>query len=176
MIRTERLWLRPPGPEDRAPLIAMLSDPVTMRDLNPAATPATAAASLDRHAGYRAERGLGFWVVEHEGAVAGFCGLKPGAPNTPIADDVEIGWIFARAYWGQGLAVEAARASLDWGWLHTPAHRIVAITGAGHTRSQAVMQRLGMARLADGDFDHPSFAAGDPLRQTVTFAIQRPVP
>lgn len=174
MIRTERLVLRIPEARDRAALVAMLSDPETMRDLNPAATQETAAWSLDRHATYREQQGLGFWVVERDGTVAGFCGLKPGAPNTPIAADVEIGWIFGRAHWGQGFAVEAARASLDWGWATTKAPRIVAITGAGHVRSQAVMHRLGMVRLEQGDFVHPNYPAGDPLGQSVTFAISRP--
>ncbi len=36
------------------------------------------------------------------------------------------------------------------------------------------MVRLGMHRLADGDFDHALIAEGDPLRPMVTYAIDRP--
>lgn len=174
MIRTERLVLRDMEARDREALVAILADPVVMGDLVRAPTRDTAAASIDRHLGYRASKGLGFWTVELDGLVAGLCGLKPGAPNTPIENELEIGWILAKACWGQGLATEAARASLDWAWSNTAAPRVVAITAAGHRKSQDVMARLGMARLGDGDFDHPLYAAEDPMRATVTFAIDRP--
>ncbi|UZK66859.1 GNAT family N-acetyltransferase [Sphingomonas sp. M1-B02] len=174
MIRTARLLLRPIEGRDRAALRAMLSDPELMRDLVRDPTPESAEASIDRHVRFRETHGLGFWVVEQEGAVAGFCGLKPGAEGTPIDGEIEIGWIFGHAYWGQGLAREAAQASLDWAWAETRAPRVVAITAAEHIKSQQLMLRLGMQRLADGDFDHPKFAADDPMRRTVTFAIDRP--
>jgi RimJ/RimL family protein N-acetyltransferase len=34
----------------------------------------------------------------------------------------------------------------------------------GNVRSQAVMDRLGMTRDPDGDFDHPNVPVGHPLR------------
>lgn len=176
MIQTERLVLRPIEARDLDPLMAMLTDPLVMRDLVRHPTREAARASIDRHIAYRTSHGLGFWTAELDGFVAGLCGLKPGAPNTPIAGEVEIGWLLARPFWGRGLATEAARASLDWAWANTPAPRVVAITGAGHVKSQEVMVRLGMARLPNGDFEHPLHAAGDPLRASVTFAIDRPRP
>lgn len=174
MIETARLLLRPPEPRDDAALVALLGDPQTMRDINSAASPDTARASIERHRQYRETRGLGFWVAECEGAIAGFCGLKPGAPGTPIEGEVEIGWIFAPAYWGRGFGGEAARASLAWGWANLDAPRIVAITALCNLRSQKLMQRLGMAAVPHGVFEHPAFAPGDPLRATITFAIARP--
>ncbi|UYY58946.1 GNAT family N-acetyltransferase [Sphingomonas sp. S2-65] len=174
MIHTARLVLRPTEARDREPLIAMLANPEVMRDLVRNPTRETAQASIDRHIGYRDSHGLGFWTVEHDGAVAGLCGLKPGAPNTPIQGETEIGWLFDLPFWGKGLATEAARASLEWGWANTPAPRVVAITAAGHIKSQQVMDRLGMHRLVDGDFNHPLFAEEDAMRATVTFAIHRP--
>lgn len=176
MIRTERLVLRPIEASDHEPLTAMLTDPMVMRDLLRHPTYETAKASIDRHIGYRASDGLGFWTVEQDGRVAGLCGLNSGAPDTPIAGEVEIGWLLAKPFWGRALATEAARASLDWAWANTPVARVVAITAAGHAKSQEVMGRLGMTRLPEGDFEHPLHAAGDPLRASVTFAINRPRP
>ena len=174
MIRTERLVLRPIEAGDHEPLVAMLADPAVMHNLVRAPTRATAQASIERHLSYRATHGLGFWTVELDGAIAGLCGLKPGAPKTPIADELEIGWLFGMPFWGKGLATEAALASLGWAWSNTAAPRVVAITSAGHSKSQQVMTRLGMSRLPEGDFEHPQCAVGDPLRATVTFAIDRP--
>ena len=174
MIRTERLVLRPIEDRDHEPLMAMLTDPVAMRNLIRHPTRETARGSIERHIGYRTSHGLGFWVIEQDAVVAGLCGLKPGALDTPIAGEMEIGWLLATRFWGRGLATEAARASLDWAWVNTCAARVVAITAASHQKSQEVMVRLGMARLPEGDFEHPLHGVGDPLRQSVTFAIGRP--
>lgn len=175
MIETARLVLRPPGPGDREALVAILSDPVVMADLFPGQDRAGAEASLARHDGYRGE-GLGFLAVERreDGAIIGFCGLKPGAPNSPIAGMVEAGWITGQAWWGQGYAQEAMAAVIDDAWDWLDADRIVAITSAVNEKSQKLMVRLGMHRLADGDYLTTLFPDGHRLQPTVTFAIQRP--
>ncbi|RZF63997.1 N-acetyltransferase [Sphingomonas populi] len=174
MIETARLVLRLPVAGDHAPLHAMWSDPRVMADLGPLKTPEDSAATIARHEGYRQSHGFGFWtvVLRDSGTVIGFCGLKPGAENTPIAGEVEVGWMLAAAHWRQGYAREAAQASLAWGWANSDAARIVAITAAQNHASRALMERLGMVRL--GGFDHPNFAIDDPRRETVSYAIDRP--
>ncbi|MGN6621904.1 MAG: GNAT family N-acetyltransferase, partial [Sphingomonas sp.] len=62
----------------------------------------------------------------------------------------------------------------DWGWANLSDDRIVAVTAARNLKSQRLMERLGMQRLIDGDFDHPAFEPGDPLRPTVTYVVSRP--
>jgi RimJ/RimL family protein N-acetyltransferase len=175
VIVTERLILRPAEPRDRAALHAMWADPRVMKDLGPVKDEAASDAAIARHAGYRAD-GLGFCVVERrdDGAMLGFCGLKPGAPTTPIRGELEIGWMLAHAAWGQGYAREAAAAWLAWAWAHRAEPRVVAITAANNVASQRLMERLGMRQLGGGDFDHPDFTADDPRRMTVTYAIDRP--
>ena len=175
MIDTKRLILRLPIAEDRAALHAMWADPLVMAELGPVKDAAASDAVLAKHDGYRDE-GLGFWTVERriDGAVLGFCGFKRGDAHNPIAGEVEAGWIIDRPYWRQGYALEAMAAGLDWGWAHFDAARIVAITSAVNLKSQRLMERLGMHRLADGDFDHALIPQGDPLRGMVTYAIARP--
>jgi RimJ/RimL family protein N-acetyltransferase len=176
VIETERLILRPPTPADRAALHAMWADPRVMADLGPLKSAEDSDAAIARHESYRTG-GIGFWIVEQrsDSAFVGFCGLKPGAPDTPIAAELEAGWMLAVPFWGGGYAYEAMQAVLAWGWQHQAAARIVAITAARNGKSQALMTRLGMTRLPDGDFAHPLFAEGDPLRASVTYAIDRPV-
>ncbi|WP_029623171.1 GNAT family N-acetyltransferase [Sphingomonas elodea] len=174
MIETARLVLRPPEPRDFDALHAMWSDPDVMRDLGPVKTTAHSRATIARHLGYGPSHGLGFHAVElrENGAVIGFCGLKPGAPDTPISGELEIGWMFARSHWGRGFAREAAAASLDWAWANRDAARVVAITAACNTASRTLMERLGMTRFAD--FDHPIHAKDSHLRASVAYAIGRP--
>lgn len=175
MIETERLILRPPEPRDLPALRVMFANPEVMADLAPVKDDEGTAATLAKHDSFRHE-GLGFWVVERreDGAVVGFCGLKRGDAHNPIAGEVEAGWIIDQPYWRQGYAFEAMEAALRWAWANTDAPRIVAITSAVNTRSQKLMARLNMVRLADGDYEHPLFPEGHRLRSTVTFAIPRP--
>ena len=175
MIETERLILRDPVSGDRPALHAMWADPLVMAELGPVKDAAGSDAVLAKHAGFRHE-GLGFRTVARraDGAVVGFCGLKRGDAHTPIAGEVEAGWLIDRPYWRQGYAQEAMRAALAWGWANTDAARIVAITAAINGKSRALMEKLGMERLADGDFLHALFAEDDPRRLTVTYAIARP--
>jgi len=175
MIETERLILRRDTPADRAALHAMWADPRVMADLGPVKSAETSDAALAKHAGYH-DQGLGFWVVEQrvDGAVIGFFGFKPGAPDTPIEGALEIGWMLAVPFWKQGFAHEAAAACIDWAWRNRDDAAIVAITSRQNAKSRGLMERLGMSHVPELDFGHPLFTIGDPLRDTVTYRIARP--
>lgn len=175
MIETERLVLRLPVEADHPALFAMWADPEVMAELGPVKDDEASHAVLAKHDAYRHE-GLGFWTVARkaDGAVIGFCGLKRGDAHNPIAGEIEAGWIVAREHWRQGYALETMIAALDWGWANLEIERIVAITAAINRKSQALMERLGMTRLADGDFEHALFPEGHSLKSTVTYAIGRP--
>ncbi len=176
MIDTGRLTLRRWREEDRPIFHAHCSDPEVMRYLGPLMTGADTDVLLARQNGYLDSHGYCFWAVERreDGALLGFCGVKPGAPDTPIAQDVEIGWRFGRACWGQGYAREAAEASLAWAWANTDAPRIAAITVQENTASWGLMERIGMSRVADGDFDHPAVPDTSPLKRHILYRIARP--
>jgi RimJ/RimL family protein N-acetyltransferase len=47
-------------------------------------------------------------------------------------------------------------------------------TGTTNLRSQGVMQRLGMVRMAERDFDHPLLAPDHPLRRHIVYAALHP--
>ncbi|HEU4961217.1 MAG TPA: GNAT family N-acetyltransferase [Sphingomonas sp.] len=176
MIETERLVLRGWTDRDRPVFHAQCSDPEVMRYLGGPQSRAETDAALDRQRGYLDSHGYCFWAVERraDAALLGFCGLKPGAAGTPIEGEVEIGWRFGCDFWGQGYAREAAAASLGWGWRHLDAPTIAAITVAANTRSWGLMERLGMARVAGGDFDHPAVPDGSPLKRHILYRIERP--
>ena len=173
MIETDRLILRPWHEEDIAPFHAMSQDAEVMRYLGPATTEAQSYAVYERMTERQREHGFCFWAIERriDEAFIGFCGLLPDEP--PIEGDIEIGWRLARDAWGQGYATEAARASLAWARQNLDCPSVIAITVASNRRSWALMERLGMNRVVDGDFDHPALADGDLLRRHILYRINR---
>lgn len=175
MIETARLLLREPEPRDRDALVGMFTNQEVMAQLFPGMDAAAADAVIAKHDRLRGE-GLGFLVLERraDGAVAGFCGLKRGEPHMPIAGAIEAGWIIDLPWWRHGYAREAMEAILTQAWRDRAEDRIHAVTSAVNEKSQALMARLGMTRLAEGDFLSASFPEGHVLRPTVTFAIDRP--
>ncbi len=173
MIDTERLILRPWSDADRAPFHAMCTDPRVIEFLGPPQTRAETDAAVDRQIAFQQRLGHCFWAIERreDGAFLGFCGLKPGAEATPIAGEVEIGWRLAAEHWGRGYAREAAEAGLAWGWRSLGVAQIAAITVLGNRRSWGLMERLGMVRDPNGDFDHPGAPAQ--LRAHITYRAAR---
>ena len=176
VVETERLVLRAWRAEDAAPFHAMCTDPEVMAYLGPPLSRADVEAAIVRQNGFQSGHGYCFWAIERraDGAMLGFCGLKPGPERTPLHARIEIGWRLRRDAWGQGYAREAARASLDWGWANLPDDAIWAMTNIANSRSWGLMERLGMARRAELDFDHPALGADDPLRPHIVYGADRP--
>ena len=61
-----------------------------------------------------------------------------------FSDRLEIGWHLAEPYWGKGLATEAARALLNYGFEVLKQETIWAVADPDNKASLAVMERLGM--------------------------------
>lgn len=180
IIETERLVLRPFEEADRAPFAAMNADAETMRFF-PA--PLTAEQSDEMLA--RWERNLrddGFSLLAAEleatGEFIGTIGLARLVPDLRLAirgnTDVEIGWRLRKEYWGQGLAPEGADACLMYAWQKLELTEVVALTYRGNTPSRRVMEKIGMTRDMDGDFEHPRLEPGSPVRSHVLYRIARP--
>jgi RimJ/RimL family protein N-acetyltransferase len=101
-------------------------------------------------------------AVQNEEFV-GWCGLLHVNFNEHFTPAIEIGWRLKHDYWGQGLATEAARQVLVYGFDQLDLPEIVSFTAKSNTRSQRVMRRLGMTYQAIDDFAHPELPADDPL-------------
>jgi len=79
-------------------------------------------------------------LLKDNDALIGICGLQ----NLPESPEVEIGWWLAPEQWGKGLATEAARHALAYGFEVVHLERIVAIAQAANRDSLRVMERIGM--------------------------------
>lgn len=152
----------------------MNSDPEVMRYFPAPLSREESDAMADRISGLIAERGWGFFALElkTEKRFIGFTGLHTPFAKLPFGPCVEIGWRLARDQWGRGLATEAAREALRFGFGDLKVPEIVSFTAVGNARSRAVMERLGMRR--DGDFDHPDLPEGNPLRRHALYRLAAP--
>lgn len=149
----------------------MNADPEVMEFFPSTLSRAESDAALDRHSAGVSERGWGLWAVEHDGAFLGFTGLTPAGDDLPFAPAIEVAWRLARSAWGHGFATEAARAALDFAFAQLAAAEVVSCTATGNLRSRAVMERLGMHRDLEGDFEHPRVPVGSPVRRHVLYRL-----
>src|ERR1700730_6753965 len=56
----------------------------------------------------------------------------------------EIGYHLRRAFWGQGLATEAAGACRDWAFAHLKTERLISLIRPENLPSCRVAERVGM--------------------------------
>ena len=92
--------------------------------------------------------GYGRWacVLKRTQEIIGFCGLK----YLTDLDAVDVGYRFLPEYWGQGLATEACRASLDFGFNTLRLDEIIGLVLPENAASVRVLEKAGMQ--SDGEF------------------------
>ena len=66
--------------------------------------------------------------------------------------EVEVAYLLAKDYWNQGLATEAARASIEYGLDELKLDRIVAIARPENVGSYRVMEKVGMKYEKDAHY------------------------
>ncbi|MDP9901993.1 GNAT family N-acetyltransferase [Variovorax ginsengisoli] len=174
-MTTERLILRAWLDQDRTPFAAMSADPEAMRHLLPFASHEAANAWIDRQQAHLRAHGFCFWALESRetGEFIGAAGLLRVAYDAHFTPAVEVGWRLDRRFWGQGLAPEAARRAIEFGFAHLGIPEIIANTVAANRNSRRVMEKLGMSNDAADDFDHPLVPVGSPLRRQVLYRLPR---
>lgn len=145
ILETARLTIRQWDPAaDLDDAVAIYGDPQTMRFIPCGALDREQTARLiTRMAEREREHGFGIWPVVHkdDGRVIGECGI------TYIPEygrDVEIAWIFNRAYHGKGYASEAARAVKEFALAKLGLPQLFALIDRENAPSIAVANRLGM--------------------------------
>ncbi len=170
-----RLRLRPWRlPEDLAPVFAINRDPVAMRWFMAPMTEAENEAWCRRLAAHFDAEGWGFWVVEWPGLapVVGVVGLMRVTFNSWFTPAVEVGWRVAPAFQRRGVAAEAARLALDYGFGELGLPEIVAFTVPGNEPSWRLMERLGMERA--GEFGHPRVPEDHALHRHLLYRLAAP--
>ena len=96
---------------------------------------------------YQQTLGYSCWklTTRDTGALIGFCGLAP----LVLLDEVEIGWWLKPAFWGKGLAIEAAVHVANHAQTAHGLSRFVARAYSENSSSIRIMQKLGMTYARD---------------------------
>ncbi|HEY2069045.1 MAG TPA: GNAT family protein [Rhizomicrobium sp.] len=150
ILRTDRLYLRPLAAGDAEALFAIMSDEEAMRFWDwPAFKDYTTVAEIV--AGQVADMAEGralYWAVAlvtpdgGTGPVIGACDLSEIARRQSRA---ELGFLFNRAWWGNGYAAEAMDAVTRYAMGELGIERLWARVHDGNDASRRLLERLGFS-------------------------------
>ena len=89
--------------------------------------------------------GIGLWaaILKDSNEFAGQCGLV--VQRVDGKTEIEIGYLFLRKYWGQGLATEAALACRNYGFTSLNFTRLISLINPNNRQSRRVAEKIGMA-------------------------------
>ena len=145
VLETERLTLRRVMLDDAAFVLQVLNDPGYIRFIAD-----RGVRTVEDAARYIAEKflpsferhGFGFYIMElkSDGTPMGMCGLI----KRDTLDDVDVGYSLLEPFWGNGYAVEAARAVVDYGRRVIGLPRVVGITAPDNDASGKVLEKIGL--------------------------------
>lgn len=151
-LRTERLLLRRWVPSDEAEMLRINRHPEVGRYLNRPVNDDALAAFYGLMTDHWQVHGYGPWALESVeddslGQFLGFAGLAHVPPFLAAAGPApELGWRLDPAFWGRGLATEAAAAARDHALGPLALPEIISIIHPNNERSQRVAAKLGMRR------------------------------
>jgi len=108
-------------------------------------------ARLEKDLGHHRDFGFGLCVTElrDTGEIIGRCGFEPRPTEAGL--EGELVWMFARPWWGQGLATESGAELIRYGLEALTLVRVFAKAMPDNTASIRVMEKLGMTRVDSGD-------------------------
>ncbi|MEG1917621.1 MAG: GNAT family N-acetyltransferase [Oscillospiraceae bacterium] len=146
MIETKRLFLREMQQSDEQDLCKMLQDNEVMYAYEGAFSDDEAQNWLDKQLCRYREDGFGLYAVilKETGEMIGQCGLT----MQDYRDEkvVEIGYLFQKAYWHKGYAIEAASACKEYAFTVLGVGEVFSIIRDTNIASQKVARRNGMER------------------------------
>ena len=173
ILTTERLVLRRWREEYIPSFRRMNADPRVMEFMPSVLAPEESDAMVERVERHFDQRGFGLMAAElrESGEFIGYAGLSVPTFDAPFMPAVEIGWRLAAEQWGRGLATEAAREVLRYGFEVVGLENVVSFTVPANVRSRRVMEKIGMRVV--GEFEHPRLPDGHALRRHVLYRVER---
>lgn len=174
VVETDRLILRTIEDGDAALQHRLLNTPEVMARLGGVKELHEIEAKHAKARACYAQEGFSFLMMIEKatGELVGHCGIK--RVDNPLAHnqgDHEIGWLVREDRWRRGYAEEAIQAVLDWAFGRVGAPHVVALTSQLNEPSWRLMEKLGMRRREDLDFDDPAYPPED--RTTILYSLAR---
>ncbi len=145
-IETERLGLRALSLADCQSLFEILSDLETMRYYPRPYTREETEAWIARSMLSYRDKNFGLWAVilKKEDQFIGQCGISLQEIDGKTLP--EIGYHIHKKYWRRGYASEAAKASLDYGFLKVGLPELFIHTSLENAASIRVAEKMGMKK------------------------------
>jgi RimJ/RimL family protein N-acetyltransferase len=143
VLTTERLVLRRPRDDDMAAIIAIVGDLRVSRNLARIPHPYGEADARDFLDQIVPSELVWALTLRSSAELVGMAGLS--ATDDP--DEAELGYYLAPAQWGLGLATEAARAILDYGFRVAGFAAITAGYFVENSASGRVLHKLGFVEI-----------------------------
>lgn len=176
IVETERVILRRWAPGDIESWLEHINTPEVTAHLGGIRTPEEVAEKFEKMDRSWEENGFSFLMMTlRDSAVfLGTCGIariESDSAPVELQGAIQIGWQLRADYWGQGYTVEAARAVMDFGFDRVAADAIYSQTSQVNRASWRVMEKLGMRRRPDLDYDDPKYPAED--NPTIIYAVTR---
>ncbi|WP_251866699.1 GNAT family N-acetyltransferase [Enterococcus malodoratus] len=149
IIETARLYLRELQQSDLDSLSKILQDEQTMVAYEGAFDDTEVHSWLEKQLDNYRREGFGLWavVLKETNEMIGQCGLT--WQDFAGQKVLEIGYLFQRAFWHHGYAIEAAEACKKYAFEQLNAEEFFSIIRDTNTASQKVAERNGMTRSGE---------------------------
>ncbi len=159
ILSTPRLRLEPYQDSHFEGLLALNSDPVVMRFIEPPDTADDVQAQIRTATRLWARLGHSRWAfIDRETQrLVGAGNIQHIGEDT--ANPLEVGWRLRPEHWGKGLATEAGHAMLRFAFDRLRVPEVYALADPQNQASLRVMQRLGMRYIGLSPFGEPTDVA-----------------
>ena len=146
ILETKRLVLREMEQSDFSALCTILQDKDVMYAYEHAFSDKEVQDWLDNQINRYNKDGFGLWlvIIKDTDEVIGQCGLT--MQNIGDRDVVEVGYLFAKKFWHNGYATEAAVACKKYAFDKLGVEEVFSIIRDTNIASQNVAKRNGMTR------------------------------
>ena len=148
-IQTERLLLRSMQAEDIPALVALWMDPDATRFMGGPRERAFLEQNFADDLANHTPPVYDLWPVVEQasGQIIGNCGLLD--KEVEGVTEIELVYVLAPAYWGQGYATEMSRALVGYAASRLALPRLIALIAPDNAASAAVARRVGMTHERD---------------------------
>lgn len=175
MIETKRLILRTWVTGDIEPYYWINQDQKVIEYLSGPLSRETVEKFIEGANTQQNTRGYTLWAAEvkENHHLIGFIGLNYTDWESKFTPAVEVGWRLGSEYWGKGYATEGAKAALKYGFEEIGLNEIISFAVPENIRSIKVMEKLGLIRDFENDFNHPKLPLDHKLSNHVLYRLSK---
>lgn len=175
-IRTERLILRPPSPEDSGKLFYLMADDDLTKFLtwephnNIEQTKCVIESLIEQQ---NNDKGY-HWCITHNLNIVGLVSLidVKRKIRTWTLNRAELSYWVGTNYQGNGFATEASRAIVEFGFDKLGLHKIIVAHATENLQSEKICEKLGFSKYA---VEHDAFLKNNKWNDLIWYELISPM-